>query len=161
MELFLVRVVGLDWAEVHDEAEELEHVISEKLLERMDAILGHPTVDPHGDPIPNSAGKVPAMQSESFVTCLMRRKVEITRVLDQGAEFLQFVVQVGLVPGKWFMVRERNEQADSVVLERAQAGGGGGEAVARVLQRPGNSWCGGLSGPGIDGGFLRASPGAR
>jgi len=56
VELFLVRVVGLDWSEVHAEAEELEHVISEKLLDRMDTLLGHPTADPHGDPIPTPTG---------------------------------------------------------------------------------------------------------
>src|SRR5256714_8448369 len=58
MELFLVKVLGLDWSEVHDEAEELEHAISEKVLERIDKLLGHPSVDPHGDPIPSAKGKV-------------------------------------------------------------------------------------------------------
>src|SRR5947208_2870016 len=52
VELFLVKVVGLDWSEVHAEAEELEHAISDKVLEKIDALLGHPSVDPHGDPIP-------------------------------------------------------------------------------------------------------------
>src|SRR3954471_12129542 len=69
VELFLVRVVGLDWSEVHAEAEELEHVISDKLLERIDTLLGHPTVDPHGDPIPTSAGEVAASDRLSLATC--------------------------------------------------------------------------------------------
>src|SRR3954449_1974266 len=54
----LVKVLGLDWSEVHEEAEHLEHAISEKVLERMDALLGYPAADPHGDPIPTSKGKV-------------------------------------------------------------------------------------------------------
>src|SRR4029077_7193965 len=53
VELFLVQVMGMSWAEVHDEAEQLEHVVSERLIERIDEMLGHPTRDPHGDPIPN------------------------------------------------------------------------------------------------------------
>src|SRR4026209_1336630 len=54
IELFLVRVMGLGWDEVHDDAEQLEHVVSERLIERMDELLGHPEVDPHGDPIPDA-----------------------------------------------------------------------------------------------------------
>ena len=58
VELFLVQVMGMSWAEVHDEAEQLEHVVSERLIERIDDMLGHPTHDPHGDPIPNPEGAV-------------------------------------------------------------------------------------------------------
>jgi DtxR family Mn-dependent transcriptional regulator len=60
VELLLVRVLGLDWSEVHAEAEELEHAVVGQVLERIDALLGHPTVDPHGDPIPSAKGKVDA-----------------------------------------------------------------------------------------------------
>src|SRR6476661_2815846 len=58
VELFLVEVLGLDWSEVDQEAEELEHAISDKVLEKIDDVLGHPEVDPHGDPIPNPKGKI-------------------------------------------------------------------------------------------------------
>src|SRR5580693_1681216 len=58
VELFLVQVMGMSWAEVHDEAEQLEHVVSERLIERIDEMLGHPTHDPHGDPIPNQEGAI-------------------------------------------------------------------------------------------------------
>ncbi len=57
VELFLVQFMGMSWAEVHDEAEQLEHVVSERLIERIDEMLGHPTHDPHGDPIPNHGGR--------------------------------------------------------------------------------------------------------
>src|SRR5215211_7503123 len=59
VELFLVEVLGLDWSEVDEEAEELEHAISDKVLEKVDALLNYPKFDPHGDPIPTSQGKLP------------------------------------------------------------------------------------------------------
>ena len=58
VELFLVQVMGMSWAEVHDEAENLEHAVSDQLVERMDEMLGRPSVDPHGDPIPGPEGHV-------------------------------------------------------------------------------------------------------
>src|SRR5215212_9707318 len=60
VELFLVNVMGMSWAEVHDEAEHLEHVVSERLIDRIDEMLGRPTHDPHGDPIPNPDGAMRA-----------------------------------------------------------------------------------------------------
>ena len=58
IELFLVKVLGMSWAEVHDEAEQLEHAVSERLIERVDDMLGRPEVDPHGDPIPTATGTI-------------------------------------------------------------------------------------------------------
>src|SRR3954447_19928311 len=69
VELFLVEVLKLDWSEVHEEAEELEHAISDKVLERIDAYLGHPSVDPHGDPIPSAKGKVADARHKSLADC--------------------------------------------------------------------------------------------
>jgi DtxR family transcriptional regulator, Mn-dependent transcriptional regulator len=133
VELFLVRVVGLDWSEVHAEAEELEHVISDKLLERMDTLLGHPTVDPHGDPIPTSAGHVAPSDDESLADCPLDRVVEVTRVLDQEPAFLQFVDRCGLTPGMRWRVVERIAQAESVVVVHAEAAAG---AAPLVLSLP-------------------------
>jgi DtxR family transcriptional regulator, Mn-dependent transcriptional regulator len=137
VELFLVRVVGLDWSEVHDEAEELEHVISDKLLERMDALLGHPKADPHGDPIPTSAGDVAPSDDQSLASCAQQQAVEVTRVLDQEPRFLQFVDQCGLMPGTRWRVLERNAQAESVVVQRAAGGEGGGVPVMLSLAAAG------------------------
>jgi DtxR family Mn-dependent transcriptional regulator len=124
VELFLVRIVGLDWSEVHAEAEELEHVISDKLLARIDTLLEHPTVDPHGDPIPSARLEVAAADGESLASCPLGGEVEITRILDQEPRFLQFVDQSGLAPGARVRVRERNEEAESVIVE-----GPGGKVV--------------------------------
>src|SRR5262250_2196203 len=65
VELFLVQVMGMSWAEVHEEAEQLEHAVSERLIERIDEMLGHPTHDPHGDPIPSAEGRLPTDHLES------------------------------------------------------------------------------------------------
>src|SRR3954465_4684116 len=83
VELFLVKVLGLDWSEVHAEAEELEHTISDKVLDRMDAYLGHPVVDPHGDPIPSAKGKVTEIRHESLADCATERPFRVARVMDQ------------------------------------------------------------------------------
>src|SRR5438067_4637292 len=73
VELFLVKILGLDWSEVHEEAEELEHAISDKVLERIDALLGHPRVDPHGDPIPSAKGQVADAPLTSLAECQIGR----------------------------------------------------------------------------------------
>jgi len=119
VELFLVKTLGLDWSEVHDEAEELEHVVSEKVLARIDALLGHPTTDPHGDPIPTAAGQLPeagADAPQTLVTCELNRPVQITRILDQETPFLQFVHHSGLTPGATLTVTTRNPQSDAITL---------------------------------------------
>src|SRR5437764_8408762 len=69
VELFLVEVLGLDWSEVDVEAEEIEHAISDKVMARIDEVLGHPQVDPHGDPIPTAKGKIPRRAMVSLAEC--------------------------------------------------------------------------------------------
>src|SRR3954453_1768451 len=69
VELFLVKVMGMSWAEVHEEAEQLEHVVSERLIDRIDDMLGRPSRDPHGDPIPSPEGNIPRPHFESLMTC--------------------------------------------------------------------------------------------
>src|SRR5947207_9831901 len=69
VELFLVNVMGMSWAEVHEEAEQLEHVVSERLIERIDEMLGRPTHDPHGDPIPTAEGTIARAELDTLLTC--------------------------------------------------------------------------------------------
>src|SRR5437763_3454649 len=83
VELFLVQVMGMSWAEVHDEAEQLEHVVSERLIERIDEMLGHPTHDPHGDPIPTSAGAIITKHFDNLLTCPLHMPLTVTRIADQ------------------------------------------------------------------------------
>ena len=119
VELFLVKMLGLDWSEVHEEAEHLEHAVSDKVLERMDALLGHPSVDPHGDPIPTSKGKVSSPKLQSLAECELNRPVRIARIADQEPAFLQFLHKNGLTPGVSLTVDAREAHADSVVLKPA------------------------------------------
>src|SRR4029079_3030417 len=80
VELFLVQVMGLRWDEVHDEAELLEHVVSERLIDRMDEMLGRPETDPHGDPIPDPHGVVKTQAAESLLTCPLHTTMTVTRI---------------------------------------------------------------------------------
>jgi len=114
VELFLVKVLGLDWSVVHDEADMLEHAISDRVLERMDALLGHPTADPHGDPIPTAKGQLHEPRRMSLVDCPMDVPQTVARVLDQDAEFLQFAERNGLVPGSTVTVGRREQAAEAV-----------------------------------------------
>src|SRR5438445_10488190 len=91
VELFLVQVMGMSWAEVHDEAEQLEHVVSERLIERIDQMLGHPTHDPHGDPIPNPEGAIAPLELDSMLTCPIGEPLKVTRIADQDPAFLRFI----------------------------------------------------------------------
>jgi DtxR family Mn-dependent transcriptional regulator len=138
VELFLVRIMGMDWSEVHHEAEVLEHVISDRLLERMDEMLGHPSVDPHGDPIPTPAGQVPDVEQESLRTCPVGQRVRVGRVTDQRAEFLQRLERHRLKPGRTLQVLSRDELAETVEIE--PEGGRplhlGFRAAMRVLVEP-------------------------
>ncbi len=116
LELFLVKVLGMDWSEVHDEAEQMEHAISEKVLQKIDALLEFPSEDPHGDPIPTSKGKVNAPRLASLAQCELGRPVRIARIADQEPQFLQFLRRIGLTPGVMVTVESRDPQADNVVL---------------------------------------------
>lgn len=139
IELFLVEVLGLDWSEVHEEAERLEHAMSDKLIDRIDALLGYPSVDPHGDPIPDGRGELrkprPAMSLRESAD---GEDYRIARVSDQDEAFLRFVERHGLKPGTRVTVERRDAVADAVTL-RPQDGETmtiGGEAAAKLWVEP-------------------------
>src|SRR5213083_2767791 len=118
VELFLVRVMGMSWAEVHEEAEQLEHVVSERLIEKIDEMLGRPTHDPHGDPIPNLEGTITPRDLESLLTCPMGTPLKVTRISDQDPAFLRFIEKNDLKPGQGIEVEARDAAADSVLVRR-------------------------------------------
>lgn len=139
IELFLVKVLDMSWAEVHDEAERLEHAASDGLVERIDALLGRPAVDPHGDPIPDPQGAIARPRYDSLLTCPLDTPVVLTRVTDQDAAFLRFLESHGLTPGQSIRVAARNEAADHVDV-RAASGRPvmlGMRAAAKLLVAPG------------------------
>src|SRR5256885_16525179 len=116
VELFLVRVMGMSWDEVHDEAELLEHVVSERLIERIDQMLGHPTHDPHGDPIPSPEGAIASRNLDTLLTCPVGEPLKVTRIADQDPAFLRFIESNDLKPGQPIEVEMRDAAADAVRL---------------------------------------------
>src|SRR4051812_42488386 len=119
VETFLVNVLKMDWSAVHVEAEQLEHAISDNVLDRLDALLGHPTTDPHGDPIPSRQGKLSSQVYATLATCAVTKPLRVVRVTEQSAEFLQFAEQNGLLPGATIRVIDRNLAAELVTLKRS------------------------------------------
>jgi DtxR family Mn-dependent transcriptional regulator len=117
VETFLVNVLKMDWASVHTEAEQLEHAISDDVLDRLDALLGHPGTDPHGDPIPSAQGKLSSQIYATLATCVLAKPLRVVRVTEQTAEFLQFAEQHGLRPGAIFRVADRSLAAGLVTLK--------------------------------------------
>jgi len=114
VELFLVKVLKLDWSEVHAEAEELEHAISDKVLARIDELLGFPSVDPHGDPIPTARGKISRSEQTTMADCQPGARVRVARIVDQDPPFLQFLDRCGLTPGVSATVEGNDAVAESV-----------------------------------------------
>jgi DtxR family Mn-dependent transcriptional regulator len=99
IELFLVKTLDLSWDEVHEEAEHMEHAVSDRLVDKIDAFLGHPEVDPHGDPIPRSDGTLKVAEQLSLAECKVGERFQLTRVIDQSPEFLRFLSSSGLPLG--------------------------------------------------------------
>ena len=96
METFLVRELGYGWDEVHDEAEILEHAVSDRMLDRIDAKLGHPTRDPHGDPIPAADGRVATPPARQLSACVDGDAGTVARISDADPEMLRYLASVGI-----------------------------------------------------------------
>ena len=107
LELYLARELGYSWDKVHDEADRLEHVISEEFEDKLDALLGHPTVDPHGDPIPSKEGVISARKGCTLMQLREGQSALILRVSDQDPEKLRYLGQLGLYPETRVKVLER------------------------------------------------------
>lgn len=134
IELFLVEVMHLDWAHVHEEAEVLEHVLSDRMVERIDEMLGRPAHDPHGDPIPDAKGVVRVDEFKALSECGPGR-YQLVRVARDEPEFLQWLQSHGLRPGVEIVVTECDKLAG--IMEIRVDGGRQsvriGEAVAGGL----------------------------
>jgi len=99
LEMFLVQVLGYSWDEVHDEAERLEHVISERMEQRIFELLGRPELDPHGHAIPTLGGKVRSLSDRPLSECQAGEKVVVQGVSDEDPSRLRELERRGLVPG--------------------------------------------------------------
>ncbi len=119
IELFLVQTLQLSWDEVHEEAEHLEHAVSELLVDRIDAFLHFPELDPHGDPIPKSDGSVAHTTNHSANECAPGQNLKLCRVLDQSSEFLRFLSEAGLELGATFEIVRRDDAAGTITVKTA------------------------------------------
>jgi len=135
LETFLVETLGLDWSEIHDEAEELEHAISEKVLERLDEFLGKPRHDPHGHPIPTKGGIIQRHKNRSLLDCREGITVTIDSIDDQEKNFLKFARSKHLVPGSKIRILSRAEVANAMELrfEKRNSFSIGFQAAQKIL----------------------------
>lgn len=119
IETFLEQVLGYDWTEVHQEAEQLEHAVSNLFVSRLDAYLGHPTADPHGDPIPTEEGRIENRPSYHLAKARPGEMVEIVRLREDSREFLDLMKRQGLLPQEHLAVRRVDEIAGVVTVQHA------------------------------------------
>lgn len=135
IEQFLVQVLGMNWSEVHDEAERLEHAVSERLIDRIDEMLGRPAVDPHGDPIPGREGELQQHSYVDLLSCPLGAPLLVTRVTDQDSKFLRFIEERQLKPGQRIAIVTRDPASDSVTIrsESGQETTIGARAASKVL----------------------------
>lgn len=107
IELYLIEALGFGWDEVHEQADILEHVISEKLEERIAAALDHPIVDPHGDPIPTIDGAIISVEMHPLVSLDVGDSARVARIIDDAnSEMLRYLAQLELMPGADIFVSE-------------------------------------------------------
>lgn len=107
LELYLATALGFPWDEVHDEAERLEHHVSDELEARMERALGYPKFDPHGDPIPTREGAVPDTSDLTLIALPLNTTAKVSRVSDSDAALLRYLGELGLTPGASILVVER------------------------------------------------------
>ncbi len=135
LESFLADALGMPWDRVHAEAEVLEHVLSEDLEELIAAKLGHPTVDPHGDPIPSADLKLEERATYSMESLQVGEEGVFVRVSDSDPEMLRYLDGCGISPGDRFAVRERQPFGGPLFVvfgEREHAIGGRLAGAMRV-----------------------------
>lgn len=112
IELFLVRTLKLSWDEVHEEAENMEHAVSDLLVDRIDAFLNFPATDPHGDPIPKADGTVAGSTGRCLSQLAVGERFRVVRVIDQSPDFLRYLTETGL----------QLDATGTVVVNRSESG---------------------------------------
>jgi DtxR family Mn-dependent transcriptional regulator len=136
LELFLVQTLNMPWDEVHEEAEHMEHAASERLIDRIDAFLGHPAVDPHGDPIPRSDGSLVESEGIPLAEVPAGKGFRVVRVVDQDPAFLRYLTECGLdLHSSGHLIENRPESGALVfrLVERDRIVALGREAAGKVL----------------------------
>jgi DtxR family Mn-dependent transcriptional regulator len=121
IETFLLEHLGYHWQEVHEEAERLEHAVSDEFTERLAEFLGHPDLDPHGGPIPSPEGILEADDSFPLSQAVAGKRLRISKVRDEDAEMLDYLGDRNLVPGRLLTVREVRALDGIVIVEDEEA----------------------------------------
>jgi len=116
-ETFLVNTLGFGWGEVHEVAEQLEHIRSQKLLDELDRFLGYPEYDPHGEPIPNPLGIMPVQRSFSLSSCLPGERIQLQSVGSQAPRFLQEMEEQGIRLRSRLEVKENSSESGKMALQ--------------------------------------------
>ncbi len=116
-EMFLVEVLHFGWDEIDEEAEKLEHIMSGKMEDKIDEVLGFPSVDPHGDPIPTKNGTVKAVRSFALMEVEEGSTVRVVRVNDANAELLHYASSIGLSLNKKIAVKQRMKFDNSMIVK--------------------------------------------
>lgn len=132
LETFLVQVLGYSWDEVDDEAEVLEHAVSDLMLSRIDAKLGYPQRDPHGDPIPTFDGQVPTPPARQLSTCSDGEHGSVARISDSDPEMLRYFDSVGIALDSHLRVLARRDFAGTLSVEIGD--GHDGESGLRTVE---------------------------
>jgi len=116
IEQFLVETLNYTWEEVHEEAEELEHVISEKFEEHLSVLLGDPQFDPHGDPIPDRELNFPLSDTMSLASLPVEQTAVVRRVKASQSDLLGYLSQQGIIPGARIKIQSRNPYDETLQL---------------------------------------------
>ncbi len=116
-EMFLLEVLHFPWDTIHEEAEEFEHIMSDKIEERIDEVLGFPTVDPHGAPIPRKNGTIKKMHLRPLEQAREGTTVRVLSVIDENPELLQYASSIGLSLNTRIIVKQKNAFDDSMVIK--------------------------------------------
>lgn len=136
IETFLVCELGYGWDEVHDEAEILEHAVSDRLIARIDAKLGFPQRDPHGDPIPAPDGQVPTPPARQLWACADGETGTVARISDNDPEMLRYFAQVGISLDARLRVLARRDFAGIISVALDSPEGADGEQATIDLGSP-------------------------
>lgn len=116
-EYFLVAKLGMQWEKIHDVAEELEHISSDELIERLDEYLGRPTLDPHGDPIPNAKGQMTVLSQIPIAQLKKNKKATVSSVGNQSIKMLEMLNYLGLQIGDTLMVVKTFDLDGSLLIK--------------------------------------------
>ncbi len=116
-EVFLVKKLAFTWDQVHDVAEQLEHIQSAELIEKLDAFLQYPNIDPHGDPIPNADGELIQIPTKKLSEIKIGQSCKVVAVADSSIELLRYLSEINIELGTKIILKNKIEIADTLIIK--------------------------------------------